>query len=355
MTGTYVCFHNLLHVRCVPAAAAAVLFVLFLGSSAYGQRGEFPNSEVVDCMGVVEPSGSGASAVELNGEMGSSYRADVDSSGYFRFSRVPPGEYRARVLDSSGNPMETFFVSVRRAMGMMNLRLTEVRQQNRNVGGGTVSLAVLEHKIPAKAQKEMQLAMRADKKKDTGGAITHLQKAIELDPQYMQAHNDLGIKYVQTGKNDLAVAEFRKALDMDPHNPGLQANVAAALMGVHQPAEAEKAARRSVEMNGANARAHYILALAILEQGTFTPEVEKNLRQAAAEMPRAHFVLGKALVNAGQLQQGADELRAYLATGHPEERAEVEEWLKKIEAARTGCSDRGKRDCATPTLEAGRK
>ncbi|HTS65782.1 MAG TPA: tetratricopeptide repeat protein [Candidatus Acidoferrales bacterium] len=327
----YVCFYRLARVFLRTRLAPALL-LFFLLPVAYGQRlnGQI---EPVDCTGTVQPSDSGAAAVELDGEMGMSYRAPVDGSGFFRLNSITPGDYRARVLDTYGNPMETFFVEVRRTMPMLELRLPEVRQTNRG-GGSTISMALLQHKVPGKAQKELELAMRAKKKNDTGGAIDHLQKALALDPRYMQAHNNLGVCYIATGRAGLALGEFQKALEMDPADSGLQANVAAALLGLHQAADAERAARRSVELNGANPRAHYLLALAMLEQGRFTPEVEKHLRDAAPDVPRAHFVLGTVLIDAGRLEQGAEELRSYLASGMREERAQAQAWLSSYSQTR---------------------
>ena len=330
MTRVCVCFFRL--ARAFAQSGPAAAFVsLFLLSLACGQRLN-AQIEPVDCTGTVQPSGSGAAVVELDGEMGMSYRAPVDSGGFFRLNSITPGDYRARVLDFYGNPLGTFLVSISRTMPMLDLQIPEVRRTNRG-GAGTISMAVLQHKVPGKAQKQMELAMRAKKKNDTDAAIDHLQKALALDPQFMQAHNALGVCYIMTGKDGLALAEFQKALEMDPHSSELQSNLAAALLSMHQAADAKKAARRGVELNGANARAHYLLALAMLDEGTFTPEVEKHLRDAAPELPRAHFVLGKVLIDAGQLERGAAELRSYLASGLQEQRPQVQAWLKDYSQA----------------------
>jgi len=325
MTREDVCFCRL--VRLFPGRGLiAATISLFLLPVIYGQR---LNGQVepVDCSGTVQPPDSGAAAVELDGEMGMSIRTPVDGSGFFRLDNVSPGDYRARVVDTYGNTLGTFFVSISRSMPTLDLTLPGVRQTNRG-GGSSISMALLLHKVPAKAQKEMGLAMRAKKKNDTGSAIDHLQKAVALDPQYMEAHNSLGVCYIATGQYSGALAEFQKALEMDPHNSGLQSNVAAALLGLHEPADAERAARRSVDLNGASARAHYLLALAMLEQGRFTPEVEKHLRDAAPDVPRAHFVLGMILIDTGRLEGGAAELRFYLASKPQEQRTQVQAWLK---------------------------
>jgi tetratricopeptide (TPR) repeat protein len=299
--------------------------------AAYGQQMEM-QSEAVECMGTVQPSDSGAIAVELDGGMGMHFRAEVDGSGFFRLSRVPAGEYVGRVVGSSGITIYSTTVSVRVAMPPVVFRLPEMRPESQ--AWGTVSVARLQHKVPAKAVKEMELAERATKKNDTNSSIDHLRKAIAIDPDYMEAHNNLGIRYIATDQGALALAELQKAIQLEPRSASLEANLAIALICLHRPAEAEKAARMSVDLNGTNPRTRYLLAVALVEQGKITPEVEKNLRAVSGEMPGAHLLLGKVLIGAGQLDAAATELEAYLASGREEERAETAAWLKNFAASR---------------------
>ena len=69
----------------------------------------------------------------------------------------------------------------------------------------------------------------------------------------------------------------------------VNSNIAAALLTLRRPAEAESAARRSVDLDGTNSRARYLLAVALVEQGKLTLEVEKSLRHAANDLPAAHL------------------------------------------------------------------
>ena len=312
----------------IPTTIACAWFLMF---TAYAQEAKVM-SELVDCSGLVQPSESGASAIELDGDGGGFYRAELDGSGYFRLGRIPPGAYRARILDSNGERLETVSVYLERGMPLLVLHVPQVRHAAPN--HDTISVAVLQHKVPAKARRELELATRANNKKDKAGAIGHLQKAVSLDPEFMEAHNSLGIRYVETGRDDLALVEFRKALEMDPRHSAVQANVAAVLLRLRRPAEAETAARRSVELDGSNLRARFLLAMAILNQGRFTPEVEKDLRQATSEVGSAHLILGTVLIAEGREQEGAVELKAYLTTGLVNGRAEAEAWLNKLNQKR---------------------
>jgi Flp pilus assembly protein TadD len=55
-------------------------------------------------------------------------------------------------------------------------------------------------------------------------AIFRWEKAIELDPQYAEAYNDLGIGYEHEGQLDKARIAYEKALALDPNNAQIRQN-----------------------------------------------------------------------------------------------------------------------------------
>ncbi len=57
-------------------------------------------------------------------------------------------------------------------------------------------------------------------------AIECYKKAIELDPEYPCAHNDLGIIYFYLDEPSKSIKEFKKALKIDPNYLGVYTNLA---------------------------------------------------------------------------------------------------------------------------------
>ncbi len=55
-------------------------------------------------------------------------------------------------------------------------------------------------------------------------AIYRWEKAVELDPTYAAAHNDLAIAYEHEGQLDKARKAYEKALDLDPNNSQIRQN-----------------------------------------------------------------------------------------------------------------------------------
>jgi Flp pilus assembly protein TadD len=55
-------------------------------------------------------------------------------------------------------------------------------------------------------------------------AIYRWEKAIEIDPTYAAAYNDLGIAYEHEGQLEKARKAYEKALDLDPNNMQIRQN-----------------------------------------------------------------------------------------------------------------------------------
>ncbi|HSB78257.1 MAG TPA: tetratricopeptide repeat protein [Candidatus Methylomirabilis sp.] len=71
------------------------------------------------------------------------------------------------------------------------------------------------------AQRAYDAGLSRYQAKDYAGAITHLEKAVTLDPNYDDAKAQLAWSYYHTGQYLLATRHFRQALVRQPQWPGL--------------------------------------------------------------------------------------------------------------------------------------
>src|SRR5262245_47327914 len=55
-------------------------------------------------------------------------------------------------------------------------------------------------------------------------AIYRWEKAVELDPQYAAAYNDLAVAYEHEGQLDKARRAYEKALELEPNNTQIRQN-----------------------------------------------------------------------------------------------------------------------------------
>jgi len=84
----------------------------------------------------------------------------------------------------------------------------------------------------------------AGEKGDWIEAEQMLTKAVRLDPISPRKHNDLGYAQLKTGASDLAIEEFRTALELDPGRSRSANNLVLALLIAGEGAEAEVISRR---------------------------------------------------------------------------------------------------------------
>jgi tetratricopeptide (TPR) repeat protein len=199
-----------------------------------------------------------------------------------------------------------------------------------NSHAGTIS--VHELSMPAGAIKEFQRSERSVHSGDFQSAVEHLRKAIQIDPNFVQAHNNLGASYIELNECESAVTEFRKAIDLDSKLQESYRNLGLALFLLRRYPEAEIAARQALQLGPQRGPARYTLGRILAAEGSGSAEAEELLRQSVAENVDARLPLAQVLLNRGATEQAASELRAYMRSpsANQARMAVVQYWLSKI-------------------------
>jgi tetratricopeptide (TPR) repeat protein len=210
-------------------------------------------------------------------------RAPIKLDGSFALTGPGPGAFVLRVLDPGGNRIQETVVSLPSIGNKVEIRLPA---ETRSVTG-VVSLKRLEHKVPAKAIRELKREEKALKHGDLPGSIAHLQAALRIDPDCMEAHNNLGVRYMTTGDIGKAAEEFQTAATLDPAAADALLNWAGALYVLHRFEQAEDAARKARALGTNVLRAEYMLGLTLLAEGKPNQECLDALERAAPQYPRA--------------------------------------------------------------------
>jgi tetratricopeptide (TPR) repeat protein len=127
---------------------------------------------------------------------------------------------------------------------------------------------------------------------DYGAAITKFKKVIEIDPKMMRAYDGLGLCHDYVGQLDEAINDYHRAIELSRQQlkPSPWPNVD--------------------------------LAVALIEKNRLS-DAEKSLREAIgydAQLPQAHYELGRVLDKQHQSQDAIDELKraAELDTAYPD-------------------------------------
>jgi tetratricopeptide (TPR) repeat protein len=136
-------------------------------------------------------------------------------------------------------------------------------------------------------------------------AISHYEQALRIKPNYADAHNDLGLALERTGRTEEAIAHYEQALRIKPDFVDAHDNLAVALARQGRVPEAIEHWEQALRINPDCADAHYNLALALMGQDR-VPEAIDHYELALRINPdyaEAHNNLGAALTRQGRLQE----------------------------------------------------
>ncbi len=275
------------------AAICASAFILIVSFQAVSLSAQTPRTvpvhgEVTTASGVLPSQMLFIEVLEL-GHRSVNERVSVSANGTFDTPAVAVGNYEFRVVDASGSVLASETVVVGDYGTNVSLRLPDQTQKGQS--GGVVSLSSLQHKVPKKARRELEKAEFVMKTGSLEDSVKHLQAAIAIDPEYLEAYNNLGCRLIRLERPQEAVQALQKATELDPKAPFPLANLSAALLMARDIPGAESAARRALSVDPSSTRAHYLLGLSLISEKKFTPEATQNMRLAAEEFPRAKSIL----------------------------------------------------------------
>jgi len=159
---------------------------------------------------------------------------------------------------------------------------------------------------------------------DLEKAVGLYDEALRREPSLWQAEFQRGVALVALGRGDEAGAALRRvtellggpggAPDLRPHAARAQIILGEMALDTAQPAEAERAFRRALELDPKAARAHAGLAEMFL-QGNKAAEAAAEARAAVAagdQSAAAYLLLGEAQTLAGQTDEALGSLNAAL-------------------------------------------
>jgi TolB-like protein/Flp pilus assembly protein TadD len=148
---------------------------------------------------------------------------------------------------------------------------------------------------------------------DSGGK--EFQRAIELNPGYATAHHWYAWHLSLLGRYDEAIAEMRKAENLDPLSLIINADLAELLVLAHFYDESIRQSRKTIEMDPNFGLAHNQLAQAYLQKHMYD--------EAVAELQKAVQLSGRSPTCIANLA------RAYVASGNRSEAVQLLKELKK--------------------------
>jgi tetratricopeptide (TPR) repeat protein len=218
-------------------------------------------------------------------------RADVRGAGSFEFRDIPVGDYTLRVTNGFGQTIFQQFVNIHEHMPELEVRLPQLESNGAGAGAATVSVTQLTHPPHKKAVQAFQSARRLSEAGKYHDAMTELEKAIRISPEFAAAHTNLAVQHFRLGRFEDAIAESNRAIQIGGPNPLDLCNLATAQALLQRFGEAENSARAALRLDSRYLKANLILGSILVEAPATRGEGIKHLEKAAAEFTSARQVL----------------------------------------------------------------
>jgi Flp pilus assembly protein TadD len=285
------------------------------------------------------PSGRKADAPGIKVTLESSAAGNLmvfsDFNGTFSFRNLSAGSYTVVIegTDDYEGTRENVYID---DPGSSSIRTSSVSSSTpRNVivpiylipkRSNTARPGVVDATLAAVPKPAVDLyyqALASSQAGDPKKAITQLEKALVIYPQFPRALNELGVQYLKVGQIRKAVLTLQSAVRLAPDDFAPLLNYGIALLENNNFVEAETQLRLVLQKNDNAATPHMYLGIALIHIHT-TPaadnarylEAEKELQRALTlgkdQVVQAHYYLAGIYWRNGQHHRAADELETYL-------------------------------------------
>jgi tetratricopeptide (TPR) repeat protein len=271
---------------------------------------------------VVMPDGSPVSeAVKitlktLRGDVAMVY---TDQQGRFELGNIAPAQYTIEVDADREGRFETTREAVQVLRGggptLVTLYLKEKQRATRAGADKTISVGMLDQKVPSAAKKEFQKASHFTAEGNAPEAIVALKRALAIYPDYLAAHNDLGAQLLEKGQLDEAANELRAAIKIDPEAFNPQLNLGIVLLRQKKLSEGLTVLDRALSIEPSSPAAHLYAGMASIDLNDTTRGL-KELNAAYDLGGNTYAVallhLGKAYMKEGEREMALRSFESYL-------------------------------------------
>lgn len=241
--------------------------------------------------------------------------------GRFRFRNIEQGAYTLIVfVPGKGEVRKTISVGPSTADSKRRVELAVRLDEARMTPDRSSVVSVRELAIPQKARDEYRNAGRKLESKNVAAAIAHLERAVELAPQFAAAWNFLGTIAYQTQRYGDAEKYFLRALEADQNAYEPVVNLGGVYVTTGKFDEAWKYNLNAVLRRPNDALANSQMGMTYFGLGRFDL-AEKYLLEAIRLDP-AHFshpqlTLAEIYIRRGDNARAADVLDDFLRR-HPD-------------------------------------
>ena len=255
-------------------------------------------------------------------------------NGAFDFEAVPRGTYQIRIFDRSHRVILRRSQVLKGANDPIYLRFPYLDSEY------VTSVAGLGHKTPRQAMDAYRSGMKAADAGEFDKSIGYFEKAIAIDPQFIDAEHNLSVEYGNLGRFDKAVQHSQRAYEISPESAEHGHTLALFLVATRQYERAERLARTMLAKKQAVPEMDTLLAQCLFAQQRNFEEAFEHIEHAAADYPIGRLLVAAALAEVRRFDLATAQVDKYLKSAASEcERVALEDWESALQRPRSAGGD----------------
>lgn len=252
----------------------------------------------------------------------------TDSQGVYGFHNLNPNPYYIVIDDDHYQPVRLeaeisplqlapiVFVDITLVARPPDKEDAKVPSKSSGANQNLTDVREYTAKFPKPAVKEFEKGAQADAAGKKDDAIRHYQKAIQIAPEFYEAHNNLGSDYLSKSDFPAARQEFEQAIQGNQSDAAGYFNLSNAYMLMNNLPDARKYLEEGIRREPESALGQFLLGSLNMKIGKL-PEAERALRQAIKFNPvmvQPRLQLVNLLLQQGKKQEAIGQLHEFVTT-----------------------------------------
>lgn len=247
--------------------------------------------------------------------VGTTYTND---RGEAQFLGVPVGDYHVEVSGDGIQPKESdvFEVDDRKMSQAQYVVVTRTEESGpKPLSAQSSTVSVTDLNVSPKARKEVDKANEEMAMHNWKKALEHLNKAVELAPQYATAYNNMGVLYDKMDDIPHEEEALQKAVSLDGHFAPALLNYGKLCLRQKNPLQAETVLQRAASSDPNDAEIVTLLSFAEYLNRHFDAAIN-NAQQAHSSGKEhsafLHYIAARAYQQENQPQRALAEFEEFL-------------------------------------------
>ena len=274
--------------------------------------------------------------VELRGSDDTTVIASMQAttSGRFQFSGVRYGSYWIVIESERFNYVKQRLVVDNSAFGLIRVSVSLFPRMVRAGGDSVVDLSALRANIPEDALNKHEDALEDFQEDNEDKGIDRLREALEIAPDFYEAHLELGFAHQRAGRHPEAIASLEKAVAINPSSHDGLSWLGRLYYESDHFQEAVQTLWERIELGASSADDNFFIGSAYYKLSSFGEAEESLLRALALDASGpVRLQLFNVYMRSRQPFQALEQMDAFVAENPDDQNLEA--YQKRAEELRT--------------------